>query len=196
MFCRHESLLTGCLFDVGALGYAAGDTLRRRIVHRPKAYFVIAAALAIGAIIGGVLSRPAGAQGGSPVDIVSPLPLPVTAHDLDNPARNAINIVICTNTSRCPSSYSVPAKKRLVIEYVSSRIPPGQPTPPAIGLFTRAGGQGGIFYVPTEPGIGGEWIASRKVWLCADPGTSVFYQSAGAALGADIYLSGYLIDFP
>ncbi len=137
---------------------------------------MVATTFGIGATLGRVLPRPAGAQGQV------------------QGAETPVAFTVCTDPTRCPSEFNVPADKRLVIEYVSARLttPLGQAS--AIGFHTTTNGIGAISYIPTEEGAG-ERIVGRRVWLTADPGSTVRYQSAGAASG-DMVLSGYLVDVP
>jgi hypothetical protein len=154
----------------------------------------MAATFGIGAKLGSALSHPVGAQIGSPRSRSARLRRLREVRDVDNPGRQAVVFNVCTDPARCPSQFNVPAGKRLVIEYVSARLttPVGQAS--AIGFNTTTNGIGATSYIPTEEGAG-ERIVGRRVWLTADPGSTVLYQSAGAASG-DMVLSGYLVDVP
>ena len=177
---------------------------------------IVVATSGIGAKLGGVLLRPLSARGqvqGAVTPVVQSIAGTVNAaqsgsprsrsarlrrlgegRDVDSPGRHPVVFNLCTDPTRCPSQFTVPAGKRLVIEYVSARLttPAGQAS--AIGFHTTTNGTGAISYIPTEEGAG-ERIVGRRVWLTADPGSTVLYQSAGAASG-DMVLSGYLIDVP
>ncbi|WP_448620018.1 hypothetical protein [Geodermatophilus sp. URMC 65] len=184
---------------------------------RVRPLIIVVATSGIGAKLGGLLSRPMGARGqvqGAVTSVIEDIAGTVNAaqsgsprfrsarlrwlrevRDMDNPGRHAVVFIICTDPTRCPSQFTVPAGKRLVIEYVSARLttPAGQAS--AIGFHTTTNGTGATSYIPSEEGAGDERIVGRRVWLTADPGSTVVYQSAGAASG-DMVLSGYLIDVP
>ena len=65
-------------------------------------------------------------------------------------AETPVAFTVCTDPTRCPSEFNVPADKRLVIEYVSARLATPLAQASAIGFHTTTNGIGAIFYIPTE----------------------------------------------
>ena len=97
--------------------------------------------------------------------------------------------------------YTVPAGKRLVIEYASmkARITDAQVS--RMSMYTTVGDQEVLHYLtPTPPSTidNGETSAGQQVRLYADPGTSVLV--AGDPFDSDAIsffsftISGYLLD--
>ena len=87
-------------------------------MNRFKKHMVVAALAALVVVVGTLInSQPAVAQNPIPVG-------PVSVRDVDNAARQPFQIHLCSSSSSgiCDpfeQSYSVPADRRLVIEYVS-----------------------------------------------------------------------------
>lgn len=141
----------------------------------------------------------------SPLQVASPLEI----RDLDNPARQPFQAgSSCSTTSDgCFGSFiTVPAGKRLVIEYMSmlADIPAGQ-----VALWqvrTTVGGQHVHFLPQSAPAvagfIGSPGVAavSQQVRLYADPGSvlilSFTRNGTGTQAHFDATISGYLVDTP
>ena len=139
----------------------------------------------------------------SPLSIASPL----IVRDLDNPARQPVQ-----KSSFCSAGigfgcsatiYTVPAGKRLVIEYVSmsANVAPG-----LVGQLlvqTILDGELVSFGLPlsSPSGIGAAGVrVAQALRLYADPGTNVVVVGSrdGLVSSADFLfaLSGYLVDIP
>ncbi len=127
-------------------------------------------------------------------------PLPV--RDVDNPARQPFQVSILTG------NFTVPAGKRLVIEFVSGLVV----TPPTcrlrnLILMTSISIQGQQVianhrFVPTltASGISNDNLISQETRLYADPGTTVrvipnFSVQFCDAIGG-FSVTGYLVDVP
>jgi hypothetical protein len=148
-------------------------------------------------------SRPAHTAGGPIAVAVSNLPLPTTA--ADSPAKQPFEVQFFLSQSGTPASqggapsifYTVPAGKRLVIEYVNvvSNIP-NDPDDYSFVLIT--GSVSTNFNV--VPSGSPYSAASEKVLLYAEAGTPVsgYFQYSGSYSSPQIYgtLSGYLVDVP
>jgi len=176
------------------------------------------------AVVGALMSSNTAIADGPtsvPVRIVSPVPLPV--RDVDNAARQPFQAALCTQhatppESYCggkPSSYAVPADRRLVIEYASGRCPrsgftlsTGQDW--AASLQTTAGGTEARHLLHPVPGIsiGSPQLQSEMglngfdvtqlTRIYADPGSLVVLDfedlgGLGSAISCDITISGYTV---
>ncbi len=174
------------------------------------------------AVIGGLMSSGTSiAQRSAPVRIVSPVPLPV--RDVDNAARQPFQAELCTQAplggTFCgakPSSVSVPANRRLVIEYASGRCPRsgfslsnGEDW--AASLQTTAGGTQARHLLHPVPGIaiGNPQLQSamqlngfdvtQLMRIYADPGSPVALQFedlgglGSNAITCEITISGYTV---
>lgn len=135
---------------------------------------------------------------------------PVPTRDVDNPAREPFQrfLVEQLNDGEFSAgdrvSFSVPAGKRLVIEYVSllSVVPTGQKLRVKIDAF--AGGHGSHQLTLSGEGSfqGGrdDYKASHLTRIYADPGTDVFIRvarnSTSGIAGINASVSGYLVDVP
>jgi hypothetical protein len=147
-------------------------------MNKFKNYIWMAAGFVVlAAVVSGVTVAPAVAQ----------MVKAALVRDVDNPALQPVAIPL-TDT------FKVPSGKRLVIEYVSWRGTANQGFVVAAGIATVTNGVSLIHYVPGVP-VTGENIGGEKVFIVADPGSTVTYQSAGA-IGSPVVLSGYYVNIP
>jgi len=144
----------------------------------------------------------------SPLGVASPL----MVRDLDNPARQpAQATATCSPSANDPrfcatTVYTVPAGKRLVIEFVAMRargIPVG--TAARLEIITIAGGQEAIFDFPFSapvPESFGEGNIAQVVRIYADAGTRVLTAGFRSGESNDFNsnftfsISGYLVNIP
>ena len=152
--------------------------------------------LALLAAVGLFASRPAHSVGGPVPVTVTNTPLAVSS--LDNPARQPVELQpFLSSVGQTSTFYTVPAGKRLVIEYVN--VVSNRPDDPNRysfilvhnTLFTN------FSLVPDgSPYVG----SSQKVTLYADAGSQVtgFFQYTGSNASPNIYctISGHLVDLP
>lgn len=156
----------------------------------------------------------------APVNIVSPIPLPVTGSATvtgtvaatqsgswnfgitGNSATNPILVRDVDNATGQPvafdlfDTFTVPANKRLIIEYVSWRGSVNQGFISAQGLSLTTSGFTVTHIIPGSQ-VSGENIGGAKVWFVADPGTTVLLQSSGPSIGdAPVVVSGYYVNVP
>lgn len=153
-------------------------------------------------------SRPvSGAQGPDPVIVTN---TPLFMRDVDNPARQPFQMgfpfTMNSGTQQVFQSFTVPAGKRLVIEYVSmgsGSVPVGQHL--FIIITTTVGAVGAFHFVAVTPqgsipppNAADTFVASQPMRVYADPGTTVTIQmqrdSADGACGPNLTVSGYLVD--
>ena len=165
--------------------------------------------------------RPTQGQGGDPVgppkpvnvvntptvQISNPDVAPVPVRDVDNPARQPVHtnvFCIANSTLGCDETiYTVPAGKRLVIEYASmlAEIPVGQVASWTISTFV--GGRLERHRFPqTPPSVAFHNVnateSGQQVRIYADPGTNV---NAGGIPNSGsgpftFIISGHLVDVP
>jgi len=153
--------------------------------------------LALLASIGLFASRPAHTAGG---------PVPVTVantvmnRDLDNSARQPFQTTLFPYSITgytASDSFTVPAHKRLVIEFVSSDI---NVIPSGGGysfLETTVGGYTNVYDLTSSFDLPSR--RTQVVRVYADPGTTVKVGAnsySGAGIGTDTELSGYYVDVP
>jgi len=133
---------------------------------------------------------------------------PVVVRDMDERARHPFqHQFFCGtspgSTSFCGDSFSVPAGKELVIEYLEMRASEsGGNNMDYLTLGTTTGGTTQTHYYPPgtliSPTLGR--LNHEIVRLYADPGTSITLSgvatSTTGAVGFVVGVSGYLIDLP
>lgn len=145
-----------------------------------------------------------------PVVVVNTAAEPVPARDVDNPAREPFQRFLVGQVddgeinAGDSVSFSVPAGKRLVIEYVSllGVVPAGQKLRVKIDAF--AGGPGSHQLTLSNEGSfqagRDDYKASHLTRIYADPGTDVFLRvarnSTSGVAGINASVSGYLVDVP
>lgn len=134
---------------------------------------------------------------------------PVPTRDVDNPARQpfqiGLGISVANGNLTANGSFTVPAGKQLVIEFVSAlaAISSGQKL--TLQFSTTGGGAPVAFTLPaflqgTFGGTVDDYAVAQQMRVYADPGTSVQFvltqnnTTAGAL--ADIGVSGYLVNVP
>jgi hypothetical protein len=160
-------------------------------------------------------SEPVPVTGTVSVSNLGGTPLPV--RDVDNPARQPFQASIIEPPLGTPNPvfFTVPAGKRLVIEYVSAEalaLDPDCVTPPRFALTTTAGGTPlAHFFYPENSGtisFSGNtakvYGLSRQTRIYADPLTQVKLNVRTDALplcsynsaGRDLHISGYLVNVP
>jgi hypothetical protein len=132
---------------------------------------------------------------------------PVFIQDVDNPARQPfqqkLNFNIADGFSEvCMPIATVPAGKRLIIEYVSARVTiPGGHKLRALNVFTHLNGDFAYHHlVPTPTNVFNEYVVGQTVRLYADPNTQVNICAArdnGDGIAPVLAtISGYLVDLP
>ena len=143
-------------------------------------------------------SRPAHTAGG-PISVN--VANTVQNHDADNPAQQPFQILMqpsSDTTASVSQSFSVPAHKRLVLEFVSSEVNEYPSKGGAYSyLTTTAGGQTVTYYFANTYESAAR--KSQVVRLYADPGTDVTVGAntyGGNGVGTDTELSGYYVDVP
>ncbi len=141
------------------------------------------------------------------VQVSNPAGAPVPVRDVDNPARQTVHTnVFCLANSMigCDETiYTVPAGKRLVIEYASmvAEIPVGQVASWTISTFV--GGRLERHRFPqTPPSVAFNNVnateSGQQVRIYADPGTNV--KAGGIPNSGSgpftFTISGHLVDVP
>lgn len=118
--------------------------------------------------------------------------------DIDNPARNAVQVELYGGSFSGGHTYTVPVGKTLVIEDVSFITLYSNAG--AFGIATTVKGAQMIHwfapagYSSTPNSTGGSWFGGRTTRIYADAGTDVFYQSNGSTAQGELLISGYLLD--
>ena len=153
------------------------------------------------ALLGGIglmSSRPARTAGG-------PIPVSVSNtiqnHDVDNPARQPFQFTLAPSSNvsnTATDSYTVPAGKRVVLEYYSAQL-----TEYPVGgygymyLITTGGGR--TAYYKAVPVVASATPMNQVTRIYADPGTTIqasVTSSSGSSCGGNMILSGYFVDLP
>jgi len=136
-------------------------------------------------------------QGSATIDTTNPIPV----RDVDRQPQQPVQFSLFIPG---PSSYTVPAGKRLVVEYVSGGfvIIPHGGVAATVGLEVRPGFDGHVFAgvpssyndgAPAPDGLG--FTFSQSARLYAGPGKSLSLGGGGVQL-ASMRVSGYLVDVP
>lgn len=175
--------------------------------------------LFLGLAFSAVLLQPAAqAQFSSPVRITNTTTQSVPVKDQDHGARQPVYLHASVDfydgsyyPHFTPSSnmYTVPANKRLVLEYFTADIPAMVGQRVRVSLqTTTAGNSIALYYMPLETpvafdpfNIQATSIASRVIRIYCDPGSSVHLSvsrstNGGVSTPGDITISGYLVDLP
>jgi hypothetical protein len=130
--------------------------------------------------------------------------------DVDNPARQPFetnqNCSPSGGALGCQMSFTVPAGKRLVIEYASmhASIPAGEVAELAIGTTVAGTFVEHVLPLtpPSMPFAAGGLVArvGQVVRLYADPGTVIFLNVGRSGVGTptnfSVSISGHLVDVP
>ena len=163
------------------------------------------AGLGLAALLGGlglVSSRPARSGGGPvPVTVANPS-VPVHPTDQAAPTEPFQHTFQPTSDTdnRISETITVPAHKRLVIEYVSASL---NEYPPGVGgyvyLATTSGGETVYYYVTDS--VQDFNKRNQTVRIYADPGTTVTVGAVSGdnttpGIGTDTEVSGYYVDVP
>ena len=146
-------------------------------------------------------SRPAHTAGGAVAVNVANLPLPTTG--ADNPANQPFQYDFQTdddNQAQVSQAITVPAHKRLVIEYISSELNQYNPNVGGyVYLSTVAGGYNNYYYLTGHIKDGGR--RNQSLRLYADPGSTVTIGASSndgvtKGIGTDTEVSGYYVNVP
>ncbi len=152
---------------------------------------------ALGVLVSTLAPRAKSAGGAVAVQVTGT----TVVSDTDNAARHPFQIALSpssTVSSSATDSYTVPAGKRLVIEYISCQLT--QDPSGGYGymyLVTTTGGNQEFYKV--IPPISSTVPQNQLVRLYADPGTLVqadVIQSSGTSCGGLVLVSGYLVNLP
>jgi hypothetical protein len=174
----------------------------------------LAAGLALAAVFVLASAPRARAQGGPAAkDVVvtntpaNPVPVRNVDEGSRQPFQRPFSVNLAPTESFGEATFTVPAGKRIVVEYASLRasLPPGQTV--FVNIVTTTAGQSAFHPVLiSDQGMYGVLHlvgASHQTRIYADPGTTITVQfgrdpSAGAPGGANFFmtLSGYRVDVP
>ncbi len=163
-----------------------------------------------------LLPRAAQAQFSSPVRITNTPAQSVPVKDQDHGARQPVYMHASVDfydgsyyPHIVPSSdlYTVPANKRLVLEYFTADIPAMVGQRVRVSLQTASAGNSiALYYMPLDTpvafdpfNIQATSIASRVIRIYCDPGSTVHLSvsrstNGGTTTSGDITVSGYLVD--
>ena len=173
-----------------------------QISLKPAALRLLAGFGTVALVVGFGLaaSRPARTAGGPIAVTVANTPLRVSDPEA---ARTPFQHTFQTEApsgTRTSESITVPAHKRLVIEYVSASL---NEYPPGVGgtayLVTDAGGETVYYYTVSHAQDFNK--RSQSVHIYADPGTTLTVGAVSdnfvtPQIGTDTEISGYLVDVP
>lgn len=187
------------------------------VVNTPANPVPVTGTVTVNGSVTGSVTGTVGLTPGTSVMIDSTVGDPVRVRNVNDAIQPAQASTSClaTTIGCLPTIYTVPAGKRLVIEYASMRvcILPGQSA--TLGITTTTGGQRVTHYLNGTPPAAGpgtfaigcnggspssEVATGHQVKLYADAGTSVFLEAdrsntvGNAAFSMSI--SGYLVDVP
>lgn len=172
-------------------------------------------ALTLAAVL---LPQAAQAQYSSPVRVANTEAQPVPVKNLDHGARQPVYLHASVDfydgsyyphTLPSANLYTVPANKRLVLEYFSADIPAMVGQRVRIGIITAsAGNPTALYFMPLgtpiafDPfGTQATAIASNLIHIYCDAGSTVHLSvsrnaPSGDTSNGEITLSGYLVDLP
>ena len=169
--------------------------------------------------LGSALQGTARAQGGStrpvvvtntadsPVQVGNTPNSPLSVRGIDNPAWQPFQRELAVLGLFGFPVITVPAGKRLVIEFVSmSAVAPASCLAPVLEIITTAG-SGRAYHriaIPDSVSVGQRtfYVGSKLVRLYADPGTEIELRSIffnGGCITAEyraVNLTGYFVDVP
>ena len=145
-----------------------------------------------------------GITGTSAVHVVNESDSPVLARDVDEPARHPFQrglvLDFPAGQGTASAEFTVPANKRLVIEYVSARISLTEGNLHWFSVRTAAGDSTGThFFAPMSiPNLPGFYTISQQTRLYAGPGSTVTIEARRtinfSADSGSAGISGYLVD--
>jgi hypothetical protein len=170
--------------NFGGFAYTAGG------------FIVLAGAIVL------ITSRPASSTTGySYVQVTNGTTDPVPVKDLNSPAQQPIQFTLSPYSgvsNEAQASYTVPAGKRLVIEYYSAQL-----------TQYPSGGYAYMYLDNTAGGNASSWKVippasttvpvNQQTRMYADSGTAVVAdvtQSSGTSCGGNLIVSGYLVNYP
>ena len=137
-----------------------------------------------------VIGGPAGPPGGLDVNVVNPIPLPVTIPSEERP--------IPFQTNFDGGSFDVPVGKVAEVDFVYWYCAVG---PSAqmhyVSVHTQVDGEIFVYKFPGSQVPGeNDYTFSSRVKIIADGGTSIVYGtvSSGGLPSCDVYISGYLLN--
>lgn len=140
------------------------------------------------------------------VEVVNTSDSPVLGRDVDHPARHAfqrgVTLEFATGEGIASAQFTVPANKRLVIEYVSANIVLTDGIIFRFSVRTSAGSSTGTHYfVPmSQPNFPEGYTISQDTRLYAAPGTTVTIEARRVVNATSLpstgfaEISGHLVD--
>jgi hypothetical protein len=146
-----------------------------------------------------------GITGMPTVQVANTAQAPVLGRDVDEPARQPFQrsgvLSFAAGETTSTVEFTVPANKRLVIEYVSAKITLDEPLT-WFSVHTNAGSSGGThFFAPTTfPNFPDGYVVSQQTRLYANQGSPVTIEArrigipGQAAASGLAGFSGYLVD--
>ena len=122
---------------------------------------------------------------------------PELIRDQDHPVRQPVYASTLTEGA----FYTVPAGKRLVVEYISGfkTLPSTNPLPVMYIQGIAGTGSGTIFVNPetwSDAGSSRSWVFSKAIRFYVSAGNSVYVLTTGAGTSIDVRIAGYLVDYP
>ncbi len=185
---------------------------RRTIRQFGKLMLVTLGFAALAAVLGLVNIRQVDAQGGgsAPFHIVSPLPVPITDADVNKPARHAFQATASFTigigfSEVCSAIATVPAGKRLAVEYAGATVGPmaAGESVRHVQLRTKLDTGTSVFHnlVTNPPNLFNEVLVGELVRIYGDPTATVDMCVARGTSTADAVsvigtVSGFLVDLP
>jgi hypothetical protein len=165
-------------------------------VYAAGAFIVLAGAIVL------ITSRPASSTTGySYVQVTNGTSDPVSVKDLNNPAQQPIQFTLSPSSgvsNDAVASYTVPAGKRLVMEYYSAQLTQ-YPSGGYAYMYLDNTAGGNTNYWKVIPPSSTTVPINQQTRMYADAGTSVtaeVTQSSGTSCGGNINVSGYLVNYP
>jgi hypothetical protein len=165
-------------------------------VYTAGAFVVLAGAIVL------ITSRPASSTTGfSLVQVTNGIGNPVSVKDLNTPAQQPITFTLSPGSgvsSDAQDSYTVPAGKRLVIEYYSAQLTQ-YPSGGYAYMYLDNTAGGNTSYWKVIPPSSTTVPFNQQTRMYADTGTSVIAevtQSSGTSCGGNLIVSGYLVNYP
>jgi hypothetical protein len=144
-----------------------------------------------------------GITGTSDVQVVNGSDTPVLGRDVDQPARQpfqrGVQLAFAAGQGTASAEFTVPANKRLVIEYVSARISLTEGNLHWFSVRTAAGDSTGThFFAPMPiPNLPNIYTISQQTRLYASPGSTVMIEARRTinfdADSGSAGISGYLV---
>ncbi len=221
MRIRHALITTAVLGTLGVTNLAAGAGpdagINVNVVNSPANPVPVTGSVSVTGAVTGTVTGTVGLAPGASVLIDNTVGDPVRVRNVNDAIQPIQARSSClVNALGClPTIYTVPAGKRLVIEYASMNVCvlPGQSA--TLSIATTVGGQSVFHYLNGTPPAAGPGTASigcnsglpssevatgQQVKIYADPGTFVVLTgSRNSTVGSANFqfsISGYLVDVP